>query len=240
MKHVSIEQISENSLMVKAHSKNINAACISLQQLSQILYDRFPNIITEQVPAYNQLLIRYKNITASKLIGLIEHCAYLSSNTDTALTAKLHHIPVCYDLSFGLDLQSLAKLHALSITELVALHSEQEYQVYALGFAPGFAYLGEVNPKIASLRHATPRAHVPAGSVGIADRQTAIYPNSSPGGWQIIGRSPSIMFNINQVPPCPIRVGDSVHFNAISLAEFTEIEHLNVTNIQSRVGLHAN
>ena len=106
---------------------------------------------------------------------------------------------------------------------MAQLHTEGEYRVYAIGFAPGFAYLGDVDERIAAPRLATPRQRVPRGAVAIADRQTAVYPEPSPGGWNLVGRSPLRMFDPTAEEPMPVRVGDRIRFNAISRDTFFEL-----------------
>ncbi|MDX2348894.1 MAG: carboxyltransferase domain-containing protein, partial [Porticoccus sp.] len=111
----------------------------------------------------------------------------------------------------------------LSVDEVIALHQAQEYRVYAIGFAPGFAYLGQVDERIAAPRLATPRPQVPRGAVGIADRQTAIYPAVSPGGWNLIGLCPQPMFDPNNDPSMPVQVGDRVRFRGIDRQTFLDL-----------------
>lgn len=136
---------------------------------------------------------------------------------------KLVTLPCFYDERFGPDLARIALLRHLSIAEVIHLHSKQRYQVHAIGFAPGFAYLGHVETAIASPRLSTPRTKVPAGSVGIAGSQTAVYPKSSPGGWNIIGNCPLPMFSLTASPMMPVEVGDWVQFAAIERAEFLRL-----------------
>jgi KipI family sensor histidine kinase inhibitor len=114
----------------------------------------------------------------------------------------------------------IAKRASLSIEEVIEIHQAQAYRVYAIGFAPGFAYLGEVDPRIAAPRLSTPRLKVPKGAVAIADRQTAVYPNVSPGGWNIIGLCPVDMFNPDAEPIMPVKVGDKVRFKPIAKETF--------------------
>jgi inhibitor of KinA len=121
-------------------------------------------------------------------------------------------IPVCYGLEFGPDLEAVASHCKLSTEEVIARHSGAEYRVYMLGFAPGFPYLGGLDPAIAAPRRETPRLKVPAGSVGIAGMQTGVYPLESPGGWQIIGRTPSRLFRPELEEPCLLRPGDRLRF----------------------------
>jgi KipI family sensor histidine kinase inhibitor len=129
-------------------------------------------------------------------------------------------LPVYYHPEVGEDLLTLAERAGLSTDEVVALHSGGEYRVYAIGFAPGFAYLGQVDKRIAAPRLATPRQKVPRGAVAIADRQTAVYPAVSPGGWNLIGRCPVRMFDPQAEPIMPVQVGDIVRFEAIGRQEY--------------------
>jgi KipI family sensor histidine kinase inhibitor len=127
---------------------------------------------------------------------------------------------VYYHPESGADLEQLGAERGLSWQEVVDIHCGREYRVYAIGFAPGFAYLGDVDERIAAPRLSTPRQKVPRGAVAIADRQTAIYPAESPGGWNLIGRSPLRMFDPLTAPPMPVAVGDRVRFSPIDRAAF--------------------
>lgn len=136
-------------------------------------------------------------------------------DTDVSQSGALVTLPVYYSAESGPDLQTLADNAGLSIEEVISIHQQSEYRVYAIGFAPGFAYLGELDPRIAAPRLATPRQKVPRGAVAIADRQTAVYPAESPGGWNLIGLCPALMFDPSAEPSMPVQVGDRVRFNAI-------------------------
>jgi KipI family sensor histidine kinase inhibitor len=124
-------------------------------------------------------------------------------------------IPVCYGGDFGPDLEALARWAACGPDDVVERHVSTTYRVYMMGFVPGFAYMATVDPRIRAPRHTTPRMHVPAGSVGIAGMQTGIYPMDTPGGWQIIGRTPMSVFEPARVDPFLFRTGDSVRFVSI-------------------------
>lgn len=139
---------------------------------------------------------------------------------DSLAGNDVHEIPVCYGGAFGPDLDAVAAWASCSVEEVPALHSAVTYRVYMVGFLPGFAYLGSVNPRIAMPRHASPRLRVHAGSVGIAGEQTGIYPRDSPGGWQIIGRTPLVLFDVHRMPPARLRPGSSVRFVSIPASEF--------------------
>lgn len=133
-------------------------------------------------------------------------------------------IPVCYDEAYGPDLRDLSAATGLSIETVIALHTEPDYPVYMLGFLPGFAYLGGLNPRLAMARLATPRLSIPAGSVGIAGEQTGIYPLSSPGGWRLIGQTPLTLFDPDRDPMILFSPGDSLHFEAIDDSTFKALK----------------
>jgi len=143
-----------------------------------------------------------------------------SSQTVLGGRGQLHAIPVCYD---GEDLQEISRLKNLDVQAIVEIHTSRVYAVFMIGFLPGFAYLGTVDERIAVPRHTKPRTKVSAGSVGIAGVQTGVYPMDSPGGWQIIGRTPVAMFNPAASTPSLLRHGDSVRFYPISSDQFEEL-----------------
>lgn len=136
---------------------------------------------------------------------------------------RVLEIPVCYGGAFGPDLNDVAARHTLAPDDVIRLHCGAIYDVYMLGFAPGFAYLGGLPPEIATPRRDEPRAAVPAGSVGIGGSQTGIYPLVSPGGWQLIGRTPLRLFDAKRERPTLLAVGDRVRFRAIDTREFEQL-----------------
>jgi inhibitor of KinA len=129
-------------------------------------------------------------------------------------------IPVCYDAEFGPDLEYVARQSGLSTQEVIDIHAQAEYLVYLIGFAPGFPYLGGMSPRIAVPRREAPRLVVPAGSVGIAGQQTGIYPIETPGGWQLIGRTPLRLFCPADRPPSLLCAGDTVKIRQITRDDF--------------------
>lgn len=152
--------------------------------------------------------------------------AFINSSPHTIPSndiAKLIEIPVCYDPSLGIDLQNAAINLNCHVEQLIQIHSEKIYTVYCLGFLPGFAYMGDVPKAIQLPRHPSPRQKVQAGSVGIAGKQTGIYPVESPGGWQIIGRTPLKIFDPNSTELVLFKTGDQIKFNPISLALFHQL-----------------
>jgi KipI family sensor histidine kinase inhibitor len=147
-------------------------------------------------------------------------CNEVSEDTNT----KTVLIPTLYGSNYGLDLESVSELTNLSVEEVIGIHSETEYLVYALGFSPGFPYLGDLDPRIHCPRLETPRISVPKGSVAIADSQTGVYPVSSPGGWRLIGQTPVTMFDPNRPHPSIVNPGDYIRFVPISSeSEYEEI-----------------
>jgi inhibitor of KinA len=150
----------------------------------------------------------------------IERLKTTAMNVLDAEAGKLVIIPVCYGGEFGPELTAVAARAGLSVEATVAAHSEVEYAVQAVGFAPGFPYLGGLPEKLHTPRLATPRTRVPAGSVGIGGAQTGVYPLATPGGWNLIGRTPLALFRPAEREPALLRVGDRVKFKAITAEEF--------------------
>jgi len=178
--------------------------------------------IIEIIPSYTTVMISYDFVKYS-YIQISEKIQKALKNTqgfETQMPSRSVVLPVYYGEEVGLDLSDMAKNKGISEEEIIQIHTNQEYFVYAIGFAPGFPYMGEVDERIATPRLANPRAKVPKGSVGIADKQTAVYPRQSPGGWNIIGRTPVEMFDINYEGFSYFRVGDKVKFASISKDEF--------------------
>jgi KipI family sensor histidine kinase inhibitor len=133
-------------------------------------------------------------------------------------------IPVCYDAQFGIDLDEIVQKTKLSIAEIISLHTAPRYQVFSIGFLPGFLYLGGLDSRLHMDRKSTPRLKVEKGAVGIGGIQTGIYPKSSPGGWQILGNSPLNFFDVFDEDPCFAKAGDYVKFVSVSLPEYHDIK----------------
>ncbi|UJF24976.1 allophanate hydrolase subunit 1 [Suttonella sp. R2A3] len=186
--------------------------------------EQYSASLRDVVPAYRSLLLVFDNPISDHEGKQICHAAqqFLHSHDpqDTPPEITRHTIEVCYDESLAPDLATLAQTHDLSTDQVIAKHSAQSYQVCCLGFIPGFAFLGYVDEAIATPRHQNPRAKVAAGSVGIAGRQTGIYPADSPGGWQIIGRCPELLYDPQQELYSRFAIGDEVRFQPISIDEF--------------------
>lgn len=171
--------------------------------------------ILDLIPAYASLTVIYSSAEIPPVEELISNIT-----TDIKISPRLLEIPVCYDASLGLDITAMALQKSLSVEDIIALHTQQVYTVYMLGFLPGFPYMGKVDERLVTPRLKKPRLKVPAGSVGIAGSQTGIYSMMSPGGWNIIGQTPLKMFNPDKELPCFCNPGDQVRFVPISLDDF--------------------
>jgi len=172
--------------------------------------------IVDLIPAYTTLYVRFdpRRYTHGDLAATLQR--QLTAETEATHPGRYVEIPVWYDPRVGPDLERIAQEHDLSIDEVIAIHSAREYRVYAIGFAPGFGYLGEVDRRIATPRLATPRLKIPAGSVALANAQTAVYPSDSPGGWNLLGRTPVTMFDPEREGFSLLRPGDRVRFVPVS------------------------
>jgi len=181
--------------------------------------------VRECVPTYRSLLITYDPMKVSyeKLISEVEGLERMSKEHISERKARRAVIPVVYGGEFGPDIARVLQYHNLKDSDVIRIHSAREYMVYMIGFIAGFPYLGEVDDEIATPRLESPRIRVPEGSVGIAEKQTGIYPREAPGGWQIIGRTPLKLFDPSWRPPALLQPGDTVKFKPISIDEFWQI-----------------
>jgi inhibitor of KinA len=184
------------------------------------------------VPAYGTISVFYDPIKVIQAIDLpgidcyekvsnyLQQLNSSDSDNQPDTSRNLITIPTCYGGVYGEDLEEVAALHHLSTDEVIELHSSAIYKVYMIGFVPGFAYLGGMSAQLATPRKPTPRKVIPAGSVGIAGEQTGIYPLATPGGWQLIGRTPLTLFDTTRTQPALLKAGDQVVFKPIAHHEF--------------------
>ncbi|HEY2548777.1 MAG TPA: 5-oxoprolinase subunit PxpB [Candidatus Acidoferrum sp.] len=177
-------------------------------------------------PAYASICVKFdaRELRHSDLEKILR--GYIARVKSVQLPpARVVEIPVCYGGDFGPDLNDVAEFHGITADAAIEAHCSQTYLVYFLGFAPGFAYLGELPEALVTPRLPTPRRSVVAGSVGIAGRQTGVYPISTPGGWRLLGRTPSVMFRPERPQMSLLSIGDRVRFVPISRAQFSKLEH---------------
>ena len=196
-----------------------------IHALCRLLENPLPEGVIEIIPSYRSLVLVYEPLVVD-LLDLEEKLTTLYRDLECATGAntEIVEIPVCYGGEFGEDLEHVAMHNGLSTDEVISIHSETLYPVYMIGFTPGFPYLGGLSDKLHTPRLATPRTIVPAGSVGIANNQTGIYPIDSPGGWQLIGRCPFKLFDPLRSHPFLIKAGDHLRFTPVSRQEFLQLQ----------------
>lgn len=216
--NIRIEVVAIDCLMVRLFDAIDEAHMPWMLAAAQRLRASFGPRLVELVPSYTTLMVQFDCApgAARALIGE----ALRDLQPDSGGAGRQLEIPVWYDASVGPELTLLAARCGVAESEIVRRHTGREYQVFALGFAPGFAFMGLLEESLASPRLATPRKRVAAGSVGIAERQTAAYPALSPGGWNLIGRTPAPLFDRDRDGYSLLQPGDRVRFVAIERAEF--------------------
>ena len=224
-----ISPLGENAISIEFGKKINMESHEKVMTLLHVLQHQPIPWIKDIIPAYTTLTIVFDAMmvyklgpTASihstvqeKLKQLLELC-----NSKIEAPSRKIEIPVCYDQSFALDMEDMALHKNLSINEIIDLHVSKTYRVYLIGFLPGFPYMAAVDEKLTTPRLSSPRSNVPAGSVGIAGEQTGIYPLDSPGGWNIIGRTPLQLFDASKENPVFLQSGDEVSFKRIGMDEF--------------------
>lgn len=189
--------------------------------------------IIELVPTYCALLVEYDAMrySYSEICNIIEPTLDEGMTDTTNELVTVVEVPTVYGGEFGPDLSFVASHNHLSEAEVISIHSGTDYLVYMLGFIPGFTYLGGMDPRIATPRLSSPRTLIPAGSVGIAGEQTGTYPSDSPGGWQIIGRTPVTMYDMSKAQAALLNAGDYVRYVPIDESEFHRIKALGADYI---------
>jgi KipI family sensor histidine kinase inhibitor len=219
-----IEVVAIDCLMVRLFDVIAEANMPWMLAATQRLRSGFDVALVDLVPSYTTLMVHYdltalSPAQARELIDL----ALTDLQPQAQGSGQCHVLPVWYDLSVGPELTLLGQRSGLAIDEVIRRHSAHEYQVFALGFAPGFAFMGLVDESLATPRLNTPRKRVAAGSVGIAERQTAAYPVVSPGGWNLIGRTPTKLFDRERDGYSLMQPGDTVRFEPVDRAEFINL-----------------
>ncbi|MFK7783591.1 MAG: 5-oxoprolinase subunit PxpB [Crocinitomicaceae bacterium] len=203
-------------------SPEVNDQVIRTAQLIKQKYDQ---IILEVVPSYHSLLVFLKKE--------VDHQSYIAISTYIDIEIYRNskseekptwHVPTCYDPSFGYDLASISETSQLPIASIIRLHSEVKYRIYGMGFLPGFLYLGGLDKRLHLPRKSQIKQFVPKGSVAIGGQQTGIYPQTSPGGWNVIGKTPIELFNPQLDNPTPFSIGDSIQFVPVDLDAFNDIQ----------------
>ena len=221
-----IQLLGDHAIVYKINTGQLKDIDPNLLAFTQFVTNEKINGIKDIILAYDTLTLVYDILHFDSNPFLFAHTileAFNNASKNNIVSIErrsMIEIPVCYDESLGIDLENAVKALNCSIDELIQQHSEKIYTVYCLGFLPGFAYMGEVPHAIQLPRHPSPRSKVLAGSVGIAGKQTGIYPMNSPGGWQIIGRTPIKIFDPTSTSLTLFKVGDQVRFKPIDLKLF--------------------
>ena len=219
-----IEPLGDSALLVRVvdefhPEESLDAV---LQATATLEAAAIPGVV-ELVPAYTTLAVFYDlaqtafDALKTQVERVFQKMEPVRSRAAIGSTIE---IPVCYESDFAPDLREVAWHARLSVDQVVQRHSDTTYRVNCIGFAPGFPYLSGLPPELATPRRNSPRTEIPAGAVAIGGTQTGIYPRKSPGGWNIIGRTPISLFDVNREPPALLRAGDRVRFRRIKLEEF--------------------
>ena len=223
LKH--IKQVNENSFLLDFGDIIDVAISKYLINFSNYIINDKKNIkklgIKNCTPSFNKILLQFDPISSSKkkIIKYLEKIEVKKLETKN----KLIEIPICYEKEFGIDINEIANVNNLTVGELINIHLNTIFHVYMIGFIPGLPFMGDINFEINIQRKLSPRLSLPKGSVGIVNKLCVIYPNQSPGGWNIIGRTPINLFFKNNKNPLLINPGDRVKFIKISKEQFNKI-----------------
>jgi inhibitor of KinA len=227
MDDVNILKAGDCGLVVDFGNLIDPAVNARVHRLARAIAQALPELASELVPTYRSLMVYFNPLQTRREAleaRIRELLQGMAEATGQAEQATVVEIPVCYGGEYGPDLAHVAEHNGLGVEEVITIHTSKPYLVYMLGFTPGFPYLGGMSERIATPRLAQPRVAIPAGSVGIAGSQTGIYPIESPGGWQLIGRTPLRVFNPQAANPFLFAAGEYLRFAAIDAGSFQAIQ----------------
>jgi KipI family sensor histidine kinase inhibitor len=197
-----------------------------IKKITEYLDSLKNNFIRDVLPTYRSIMIYFNplKISFDEIKKLIEENCDVDYESLDTVKKEIIEIPVMYGGNYGPDIDNVARYNKLSIDEVIKIHTSVEYLIYMLGFTPGFPYLGGMPKRIATPRLDEPRINIPKGSIGIAGEQTGIYPIESPGGWQLLGRTPLELYNSNKKNPFLLNAGEYIKFVSITEKEYLNIE----------------
>ncbi|RNF39687.1 5-oxoprolinase subunit PxpB [Planococcus salinus] len=228
----SISPFGDCALMIEIHADSSNDTQQEIQKIVSFLETHPPVWLVEYIPAFTTVAVLFDPLLAvsdsfatpyDKVRTELQRCfQQLEKNQES--TIKTVELPVCYGGEWGPDLEFVASHNNLSPKEVIRIHSSTTYRVAMIGFAPGFPFLEGMSEKIAAPRKDSPRLRIPERSVGIAGKQTGVYPIETPGGWQLIGRTPLRLFLPEKSEPSLLRAGDFVRFVEVSPQEYEKLE----------------
>lgn len=217
--------LGDQAIIIEAGKEISEEVQLRVRKAAALLEEHPPAWLVESIPAfttiavfYNPLAVSYNDAT-SVLAELLQHAGEIPVPAPRTV-----EIPVCYGGEFGPDLEFVAAQNGISAEEVIAIHSGGDYAVSMIGFAPGFPFISGMSEKIAAPRRESPRLRIPERTVGIAGIQTGVYPIETPGGWQLIGRTPMRLFRPEQETPSLLKAGDHIKFRRISKQEYDEWE----------------
>ncbi len=231
---IHIKSLGDSALVVQLDDEVSKDAHMKVMSFVQAVEGNPFVGFLEAVPTYNNVTIFYNPVqvyntyrvkrTVFETVSELAKRYVAQMKRMNRETVRLVEVPVLYGGEYGPDLQYVARINHLDEEDVISIHSSTDYLVYMIGFAPGFPFLGGMDERISSKRKDSPRASVSAGSVGIAGKQTGIYPFESPGGWQIIGRSPMELFLPKENPPTLIQPGDKLRFVPVDEETYAKVE----------------
>ncbi|MBX0359259.1 5-oxoprolinase subunit PxpB [Halobacillus sp. Nhm2S1] len=232
--NISIHPLGDQALLIDFGESINEKTNQQVRQAAAQLDEQKPGWMIEYIPAFSTLTILYNPYYIAKQIGSqdllpyewarTEVLALLSQSSTYHSEERTIEIPVCYGGEWGPDLSFVASHNSMSEEEVIDTHMNGDYLVYMIGFAPGFPYIGGMNKKIAAPRRDDPRLSIPSGTVGIAGEQTGVYPIETPGGWQLIGRTPLKLFEPDRDRPSLLQAGDRIRFTSINEAEYKQLK----------------
>jgi inhibitor of KinA len=228
----TVEPVGDRALILRFGDAVQPAIASRVQQFATGLLARAPAGVRDIVPAFTTVTVHYEptlvagaggSAYARLRLQLLARVTPATAAIDAP--GRIFEIPVCYGGASGPDLDDVARQCGMDAHEVVTRHMESAHRVYMLGFAPGFPFIGGLDPRLFTPRRATPRTQVPAGSVAIAREQTCIYTLQSPGGWNLIGRTPTRLFDANAETPCLLGPGDAIRFVSIDEQRYDDLMH---------------
>lgn len=217
----------ESAILIEWPSRIDKGILKNITLFKDKIQQKSTEYILEIKLSYSSLLVIYKFeiIDFKKKVKSLKNI-YNSGFSEDEIISKTWYIPVCYDDSFGLDLEHMSKTKDISKSKIIEYHSKGLYTVYFIGFLPGFLYLGGLNEALHYPRKSSPRLEIEKGAVAIGESQTGIYPDVSPGGWNIIGNSPINFFDVSKTEPCFAKPGDFIKFFSVSIKKYNDIKTL--------------
>lgn len=217
----------EKALVIEFGNEISKDANMKVRAMMLAIEEKKFEFIVEMVPTYRSLMIHYDPLKTQydEMVDMFKKIEKDLMSIDIPLPNVIE-IPVCYGDEYGEDLDNVANHNSLAESEVIDIHTSREYLIYMIGFTPGFPYLGGMDDRIATPRLEKPRIKINGGSVGIAGSQTGVYPVDSPGGWQIIGRTPLKLYDSLREKPILLKTGDYIKFISISKDEFLKIEDM--------------